>query len=101
MPCMRMTLAFFIKIRMLRKLKKEFMNACKWFVDNKLSIHFGEDKTKCILFSKVKNQLRLKGYVCYIFASLFCMSKRKHFRNKEKCFYLTLKALFILEIIKF
>ena len=27
---------------------------CKWFVDNKLSIHFGEDKTKCI-FSKEKN----------------------------------------------
>ena len=24
---------------------------CDWFVDNKLSIHFGEDKTKSILFS--------------------------------------------------
>ena len=28
---------------------------CEWFVDNKLSIHFGEDKTKCIIFSKEKN----------------------------------------------
>ena len=28
---------------------------CEWFVDNKLSIHFGENKTKCILFSKEKN----------------------------------------------
>ena len=28
----------------------------------------------------------LKGCVCYIFASLFCMSNRKYFRNKEKCF---------------
>ena len=27
-----------------------------WFVDNKLSIHFGEDKTKSILFTKKKNQ---------------------------------------------
>ena len=28
---------------------------CKWFVDNQMSIHFGEDKTKWILFSKEKN----------------------------------------------
>ena len=28
---------------------KNFSNICDWFVDNKLSIHFGEDKTKCIL----------------------------------------------------
>ena len=26
------------------------------------------------------------GCVRYIFASLFGMSKRKHFQNKEKCF---------------
>ena len=25
---------------------------CDWFVDNKLSIRFGEDKTKSILFSR-------------------------------------------------
>ena len=36
-------------------LSKEFANVCEWFVDNKLSIHFGEDKTKCIIFSKEKN----------------------------------------------
>ena len=30
---------------------------CDWIVDNKLSIHFGEDKTKSILFaSKFKNK---------------------------------------------
>ena len=34
-------------------LNKEFANVCEWFVD-KLSIHFGEDKTKCILFSREK-----------------------------------------------
>ena len=27
--------------------------------NNKLSIHFGEDKTKCIIFSKEKNLPRL------------------------------------------
>ena len=33
------------------QLKKTFSLLCDWFVDNKLSIHFGEDKTKSILFS--------------------------------------------------
>ena len=31
---------------------------CDWFVDNKLSIHFGKDKTKSISFGskhKIKN----------------------------------------------
>ena len=32
-------------------LNKDFNALCDWFVDNKLSIHFGEDKTKTILFS--------------------------------------------------
>lgn len=32
-------------------LSRNFASICDWFVDNKLSIHFGEDKTKCILFS--------------------------------------------------
>ena len=33
-------------------LNKEFLSPFQWFVDNKLSIHFREDKTKSILFSK-------------------------------------------------
>ena len=33
------------------QLNKNFSLICDWFVDNKLSIHFGEDKTKSILFS--------------------------------------------------
>ena len=33
------------------KLSFDFSKLCDWFVDNKLSIHFGEDKTKCILFA--------------------------------------------------
>ena len=32
-------------------LNTEFNKLCDWFVDNKLSIHFGEDKTKSILFA--------------------------------------------------
>ena len=30
------------------QLNKDF--TCEWFVYNKLNIHFGEDKTECILF---------------------------------------------------
>ena len=33
------------------QLKKHSSNLCEWFIDNKLSIHFGEEKTKCLLFS--------------------------------------------------
>ena len=35
-------------------LNKKFSSLCQWFIKNKLSIHFGEDKNKCIFFSKVK-----------------------------------------------
>ena len=38
-------------------LNKNFSTLCDWFVDNKLSIHFGEDKTKSILFGS-KNRLK-------------------------------------------
>ena len=40
-------------------LNKNFSTLCDWFVDNKLSIHFGEDKTKSILFS---SKHRLKNW---------------------------------------
>ena len=36
----------------------DFKNICNWSVDNKLTIHFGEDKSKLILFAsqrKIKN----------------------------------------------
>ena len=33
-------------------LNEEFLSLCQWLIDNKLSIHFGKDKNKSILFSK-------------------------------------------------
>ena len=33
-----------------KQLNNDFANLCDWFVENTLSIHFGEDKTKSILF---------------------------------------------------
>ena len=39
-----------------KELTKNVCNICDWFVDNKLSIHFGDNKTKSILFSTKKTQ---------------------------------------------
>ena len=44
------------------QLNSDFNSLCEWFIDNKLSIHFGEDKTKSILFGTkwhLKNQADL------------------------------------------
>ena len=39
-----------------KQLTKDFSNICDWFVDNKhISLHFGEDKTKSVLFSSKRN----------------------------------------------
>ena len=35
-----------------KQLNKEFENIVDWFVDSKVSINFGVDKTKLILFSR-------------------------------------------------
>ena len=40
------------------QLNKDFNSLCEWFIDNKLSVHFGEQKTKSILFGTTK---RLKN----------------------------------------
>jgi len=41
------------------QLTQNFSNVCDWFVDNKLSIHFGEDKTKSILFSPLNKSKKV------------------------------------------
>ena len=41
-------------------LNNYFENICDWFVDNKLSIHFGEDKTKSILFASQRKIKTIK-----------------------------------------
>ena len=47
------------------QLNKDFANLCDWFIDNKLSIHLGDDKTKTILFAsknKVNKIEKLKNH---------------------------------------
>ena len=41
-------------------LNNDFSNLCEWFLDNKLSIYFGEDKARSILFG-TKRKLRKAG----------------------------------------
>ena len=41
------------------QLNRNFLNICDWFVDNKLSIHFGEDKTKSIFFGPLNKCKKL------------------------------------------
>ena len=50
-------------IKIEKQLNGDFTNICQWFVDNRLSIHFGADKTKSILFvskRKIKKVPKLK-----------------------------------------
>ena len=45
-----------------KQLNKDFKNVCDWFGDNKLSINFGEDKSKSIRFAnkrKIKSARKL------------------------------------------
>ena len=42
-------------------LSKEFSFICEWFIDNKLSVHFGEDKTKAILLTRNKTEAKLNS----------------------------------------
>ena len=64
-----------------KQLNKDFENICDWFVDNKLSINFGEDKIRTILFAskckikstrklnvkyKNKNKTTFAGYISWL-----------------------------------
>ena len=49
-----------------KQLNKDFANLCDWFVENKLSIHFGDDKTKSIPFvNKYKLRKTKKLEIAY------------------------------------
>ena len=59
--------ALYVNIKILMKLKKQlnkdFESICDWFGDNKHPFHFGDDKTKSILFAtkfKIKKVRKLK-----------------------------------------
>ena len=39
-----------VVIEIEKQLNGDFTNSCEWFADNRLNIHFDEDKTESILF---------------------------------------------------
>lgn len=45
------------KIKIEKKSLKDFENLCDWFDDNKLGIHFGDDKAKSFPFASKQNKL--------------------------------------------
>ena len=48
-----------------RNLNKNFPDVCDWFVNNKLSIHFGEGETKCIPFGTKHRLIKVSSMVRY------------------------------------
>ena len=52
-----------------QNLNKNFSNICDWFVNNKLSIHLGEDKTKCKLFG-TKQKLNKTGSLDIMYSTM-------------------------------
>ena len=61
------------------KLNEDFCNICDWFVDSKLSIHFGEDKIKSIFFaSKFKRKNIKKLHIKYEDIQIIQHSKVKY-----------------------
>ena len=48
------------------QLNRNFSNICDWFVDTKLSIQFGEDKTKSILFAPLNKFKKLRKQLIWL-----------------------------------
>ena len=62
-----------------KQLNKDFESICDWYVNNKLSIHFGDDKTKSILFAikfKIKKVRKLN--IKYVDIQIKQHSKSKY-----------------------
>ena len=78
------------------QLSEDFYNRCDWFVDNKLSIHFDEDRTKSILFaSELKRKNIKKLHIKYADIQIKQHSKDKYLgclldETVEKLWHFTL-----------
>ena len=44
-------------------MNKKLSSLCEWFIESKLSIHFGKGKTKAILFTRNKTEAKLN--ICF------------------------------------
>ena len=55
-----------------KQLLRHFLSLCDWFVDNKLSIHFEQDKTKPILYG---TKHKRRNVLCLMVQKLSNMQK--------------------------
>ena len=78
----------------------EYLN---WNILARYTHIFGITQGRCHLIKNLVKSLfeiKFKGSVLYIFAVLFLNIKESFCKNRENAFYFTLKALFILKMIK-
>ena len=72
-----------------KHLNKNFENICHWFVDNRLSIHFGEDKTKSILFASKRRSLEREPIALKVInkinGKLKFLCRKNRYLTKELC----------------
>ena len=47
-------------IKTIERLNTYFSTLCDWFIDNKLSVHFGDETTKSVLFGQLPHQRDLE-----------------------------------------
>ena len=67
-------------------LNKEFSSLWKWFINNKLSIHFGEDKAKAILFTRDKTEAKLNiGFQDHSIKQYNCVEHLGCLRDNNLC----------------
>ena len=67
-----------------------------------------KEKEKIEGYQELKKEIKrmwnirsIKGCLHYIFASLFCLSKKEDFSRNKNVYYFTSKALLVLEMIRF
>ena len=48
-----------------KQLNQDFQKKCNWFVDNKVSICFEDDKTKFILFASIHKIKKLPSFTLF------------------------------------
>ena len=63
-----------------KQLNTDLENICHWFIDNAVSMHFGEDKTNCILFT-IKEKIRRIRNLNVKYKDIKVTFKMKHFRG--------------------
>ena len=79
-----------------QQLIRNFSKICNWFVDNKLSIYFSEDRTKSILFAPLNKCKKLCEWNIYgsMKSSIFAVSEKSVALNVVSKINTRLKSIY-------